>query len=174
MKLYDLLGKNKYAYAILLNKREPFQIEFTYESSHTSRLKPIGDFISIVKTPVKIVNGQFEIIPGIDDLNAFTPIFSQKAFDCLQGFFLPEPEKITKIYFENHIFYAVKPTLLSFSNKNDDWNSMVQELPEDAYFFNYSIYAYGAVVTEEFKKTCEKNKLKSIAFRLRYDSEAQT
>jgi hypothetical protein len=162
LKIYSLDGNSdKFYYAKILNTVYPYYLDFVHISETRTKPLLIGDYCNLL---------------GASKLNRksvynSTPTFSQKAFECLKDYLIPQSEEIIELNFEKYLFFVVLPRIFNFTDCLN-WSLLVQELPADIHFFRDSIYATGALVTQEFKDICDKHKLKGMVFRLEYDSEA--
>ncbi len=162
MKLYALDGNNqKFYYAQILNDKAPYYLDFVHISEMRTKPLLIGDYCKLLRSE----NLKRKYIYDS------SPTFSLKGFESLIKILVSQSEEIVELHFENRLFYTVVPKLRHFTDRFN-WSLLAQELPADTHFFRDSIYATGALVTQEFKDICDKNKLKGMVFRLEYDSEA--
>ena len=91
---------------------------------------------------------------------------------------IAQSDSIVKLHFEDQIFYNVTPSIIPFSDFNNDYKLLRkiihQELPSGIMFFKYSEGNRAATVTDDFKRLVTKHRLKGFQYQLEYDSEAES
>jgi len=139
-------------YGFILNKKTPYQLEFT-NTSGSSKLLPIGDLIKVVSSPTRSFDNDM-------------PAFNTKAYTLTQDILKDQVEEEYECYYEGQRFIIPVPKIYPF--EKTDWSHVGEHLPSHIHFFRRDRYCGAPSVSETFKLLWEKHKLKGAKFIPRY------
>ena len=169
MKIYSIVSQksyySKFMDVCLINKKQPFQIEFFSRDSKSEKAKNIAD-ISI-----------FSIYPDLDlNLHGEVRLFSQRAVQLLSPFIALNKLKYNLFFYEQIPFYAFNAPRIIPKNISDEYISenislaiaIKKYLTPDTHYFQPSS-RFLIYTTEQFRRHVIENKITGIDFQLEWE-----